>query len=265
MVVNGHIEILQTQYITLNNFSILQGEHNMSFTRHVGKHGDRKVAVIFREVPGEPHMCLVTYTETINKNIHDALIRCIESDIGQNSENLADALNRSYTQDGRPILQVLHIEGQLKKVNTEMILMTPAPNTRIKLNELNKILDEMKLGEDAVKRMAELDQSRGLQDPADVARRMRGPQSTSPVVGSDDLLGDTTLANNLRQQAQKMSTEAKGLMAEADRLLKEAAQMDPTSAVKETVKSTKSKKAAVVTEAVIPTKRKYTKKVTNVA
>jgi hypothetical protein len=236
----------------------------MSFTRHVGKHGDRKVAVIFREVPGEPHMCLVTYTETINKNIHDSLIRCIESDIGQSSENLADALNRSYTQDGRPILQVLHIEGQLKKVNTEQIVMTPAPNTRIKLNDLNKILDEMKMGEDAVRRMAELDNSRGLQDPADVARRMRGPQSNSPVVGSDDLLGDTTLANNLRQQAQKMSAEAKGLMAEADRLLKEAAQMDPTHAVKETVKSTKSKKA-VVAEVATPTKRKYTKKVTNVA
>jgi hypothetical protein len=233
----------------------------MSFTRHVGKHGDRKVAVIFREVPGEPHMCLVTYTETINKNIHDSLIRCIESDIGQSSENLADALNRSYTQDGRPILQVLHIEGQLKKVNTEQIVMTPAPNTRIKLNDLNKILDEMKMGEDAVRRMAELDNSRGLQDPADVARR---PQSNSPVVGSDDLLGDTTLANNLRQQAQKMSAEAKGLMAEADRLLKEAAQMDPTHAVKETVKSTKSKKA-VVAEVATPTKRKYTKKVTNVA
>jgi hypothetical protein len=238
----------------------------MSFTRHVGKHGDRKVAVVFREVPGEPHMCLVTYTETINQHVHDPLIRCIESDIGQNSENLADALNRSYSQDGRPILQVLHAEGQLKKVNTELIVMTPAPNTRIKLSELNKILDEMKLGEDAVKRMAELDQSRGLQDPADVARRMRGQKTnqSSVVSPSGDLLGDTTLANNLRQQAQKMSAEAKGLMAESDRLLKEAAQMDPTRAVKETVKSTKSKKA-VVAEVVEPAKRKYTKKVTNVA
>ena len=53
-------------------------------------------------------------------------------------------------------------------------------------------------------------------------------------------------------------------MAESDRLLKEAAQMDPTRAVKETVKSTKSKKA-VVAEVVEPAKRKYTKKVTNVA
>ena len=203
----------------------------MSFTRHVGKHGDRKVAVIFREVPGEPHMCLVTYTETINKNIHDSLIRCIESDIGQSSENLADALNRSYTQDGRPILQVLHIEGQLKKVNTEVIVMTPAPNTRIKLNDLNKILDEMKLGEDAVKRMAELDNSRGLQDPADVARRMRGNKdvkSTPPkgLQASGDALGDAAIAQNLRQQAAKMDAEAKGLLAESARLHKEAAALE---------------------------------------
>jgi len=236
----------------------------MSFTRHVGKHGDRKVAVIFREVPGEPHMCLVTYTETINKNIHDSLIRCIESDIGQSSENLADALNRSYTQDGRPILQVLHAESQLKKVNTEVIVMTPAPNTRIKLNELNKILDEMKLGEDAVKRMAELDQSRGLQDPADVARRMRGQKGQSPVVASSgDALGDASLAKQRIEQAQKMEREAKGLLAEAQRLTTEAQTLDPSLAPKAT--KAKTKKAEVITEVAAPAKRKYTKKVTNVA
>jgi hypothetical protein len=209
-------------------------------------------------------MCLVTYTETINKNIHDSLIRCIESDIGQNSENLADALNRSYTQDGRPILQVLHIEGQLKKVNTEQIVMTPAPNTRIKLNDLNKILDEMKLGEDAVKRMAELDNSRGLQNPADVARRMRGPQSNEPVVGSNDLLGDASLAKQRLEQAQKMEREAKGLLAEAQRLTEEAQSLDPSLAPKP-AKASKVKKAEVIAEVVVPEKRKYTKKVTNVA
>jgi hypothetical protein len=199
----------------------------MSFLRHVGKHGDRKVAVIFREVPGEPHMCLVTYTELLNQHIHDPMIKTIESDIGQNSENLADALNRTYTKDGKPILQVLHHEGQLKKVNTELVLMTPQPNTRIKLNELNKILNEMKQGEAAVKRMAEIDSSRGLQDPADVARRMRGPQTTAPVQAAvDGTLGDSTIANNLRQQATKMAAEARGLLAESNRMMKEAASMD---------------------------------------
>lgn len=209
----------------------------MKFLRHVGKHGDRKVAVIFREVPGEPHMCLVTYTELLNQHIHDPMMKCIESDIGQTSENLADALNRTFTNDGKPILQVLHVEGQLKKVNTETVVMTPQPNVKIKLNELNKILDEMKQGEEAVKKLEELDKSLGLQDPKDVVRRMRGdnlPQklqeNRAPITSnmpSNGALNDSQIATNLRQQALKMSAEAKGLLAEADRLISEANQLEP--------------------------------------
>lgn len=201
----------------------------MKFLRHVGKHGDRKIAIIFREVPGEPHMCLVTYTELLGQNIHDPMMKCIESDIGQTSENLADALNRSYTKDGRHILQVLHMEGLLKKVNTEQVIMTPQPNTKIKLNELNKILNEMKMGEEAVKRLAEMDKSLGMQSPMDVARRMRGENNKmeTQTPSTSSVLGDNQLANNLRQQAAKMAAEAKGLIAESDRLLKEADEMDP--------------------------------------
>ena len=224
----------------------------MSFLRHVGKHGDRKVAVIFREVPGEAHMCLVTYTELLNQHIHDPMMKCIESDIGQNSKNLADALNRSFTKDGRPILQVLHAEGQLKKVQTGQIIMTPAPNTKIKLDELNRILDEMDQGEAAVKRMAELDKSMGLQDPKDVARRMRGPD-TSATSAANGALGDTQIADNLRQQAAKMSAEAKGLLAEAERLNAEAASMDGTP-----VKSTRGRKpkaTAVVDVPIVKTRK----------
>ena len=222
----------------------------MSFLKHVGKQGDRKVAIIFREIPGEPHMCLVTYTETLNQHIHDPLIRCIESDIGQHAESLSDALNRTLGLDGRPILQVLHSEGLLKKVNTENIVVTPNSNTKIKLSELNKILTEMKQGEDAGKRMAELDKSRGLQDPQDVARRMRETKTRDAKVqqpplmaSSNDALGDQMLANNLRQQAAKMAAEAKGLLVESENLLKQAAQMDPPPAVK---KPRATKKAVVV-------------------
>lgn len=220
----------------------------MAFLRHVGKHGDRKVAVVFREVPGEPHMTLVVYTELLNQNIHDPLVACIESDIGQNSENLADALNRSYTKDGKIILQVLHAEGMLKKIQTELVVMTPQPGTQIRLNELNKILDEMKQGEEATKRLAEMDKSLGMQDAAQVAKRMRGDKLPKQInenreapAGSDAALGDTQLANNLRQQAERMTREAKGLMAEADRLLQEAEAINPS---KKEAKKTKKKNAA---------------------
>jgi hypothetical protein len=214
----------------------------MSFIRHVGKIGDRKVAVAFRQIPGEEHMCLVVYTETLNAHIHDPLMQCIESDIGQNSENLADALNRTHTRDGKIILQMLHYEGLLKKTQTSQVIMTPTPTTKIRLDELNKILTEMQLGEAAVKRLAEIDQSAGLQDPADVARRMRVAESNQ-VTATAGALGDGELANNLRQQAMKMAAEAKGLLAESDRLLKEASQMEGIKPETVKPKSSRSKKA----------------------
>jgi len=215
----------------------------MSFLRHVGKHGERKVAIVFREVPGEPHMCLVTYPDVLNRHVHDPLMKCIESDIGQSSENLADALNRTYTVDGKIILQALHGEGQLKKVNTEQVVVTPSPNVRIKLNELNKILDEMKQGEAAVKRLAEIDSSTGLQDPIDVARRMRSDQQ-APLQAAQGALVDDQLAKNFRAQAERMDREAKGLLAESQRLMKEAALLEgfPTEVPKE-AKATKAKTA----------------------
>lgn len=199
----------------------------MSFIKHIGKHGDRKVAVLYREVPNEPHMCLVTYTELLNRHVHDPMMACIEGSIGQHSTNLADALNRTHTADGKYILQVLHREGLIKKVQTEQIVMTPNSQTKIKLNELNKILDEMEQGEAAVKKLADMDASLGMQTPAEIAKRMRGDivqpnEAPKGIAGGQDVLGDTVLANNLRGQAARMEAEAKGLLAESQRLQQEA-------------------------------------------
>jgi hypothetical protein len=202
-------------------------------------------------------MCLVSYTELLNAHIHDPLVSCIESDIGQNSKDLADALNRTHTRDGKNILQVLHVEGMLKKVNTEQIVMTPAPNVRIKLNELNKILDEMEQGESATRKMAEMDKSLGMTGNADVVRKMRGNQlneqnkarqnrQAALSAPTSNTLNDSDLASNLQQQAQKMITEAKGLLAEADRLQKQASGMIPPPVVTATkpVKAKKKTKAS---------------------
>lgn len=203
----------------------------MSFLKHVGKIGDRKVAVLFREVPGEPHMGLVTYTETLNRHIHDPMMQCIESQIGQSAENLADALNRVHTADGKYILQVLHQQGMIKKVQTSQVLMTPNSVTSIRLDELNKILNEMKQGEDAVRKLAEMDASRGIHpgNPADVARSMqnyhKNQDKREAVDAAPGTLGDNSLANNLIQQAQKMAAEAKGLLAESARLEQQANEM----------------------------------------
>jgi hypothetical protein len=239
------------------------------FLKHIGKIGDRKVAVVFRQIPGEEHMALVVYTELLNQNIHDPLIAAIESDIGQGSKELGDALNRSYTRDGKIILQVLHHEGMMKKVQTSQVLMTPAPNQHIKLSELNNILNEMDKGEEAVKKLAEMDRSRGLQDPVDVARRMRG-ESTDPNIRNQaaqqaaqaaaGMLGDNDIARQRFEQAQRMEREANGLLAESQRLLNEAYSMDPSlnpvqaapKKARATAKSSKTAKAVETTPAKRP-------------
>ena len=237
------------------------------FLKHVGKHGDRKVAVVFRQVPGDEHMCLVVYTELLNQNIHDPLMSAIESDTGQSVENLGEALDRSYTKDGRQILQVLHREGMLKRIQTEHVVMTPVPGQTIRLNELNNMLNEMAKGEEAVKKLAEYDASRGLQDPKDVAKRMRGQstitenatkakpsrkgQVSEPATTAPGLLGDDALARNLQQQAARMAAEAKGLLAESERLMKEAAIMMAPAKPAKKPRATKAPVAeapAVVTE-----------------
>lgn len=214
------------------------------FIKHVGKVGDRKVAVVFRQIPGEDHMALVVYTELLNQNIHDPLIACIDSESAQREENLAEALNKNYTRDGKILLQVLHHEGMMKKVQTSQVLMTPAPNQSIRLDELNKILNEMAQGEEAVKRLKEIDESRGLQDPKDIARRVRESQN-KVTAQSPDVYGDTELAQQRLQQSQRMAAEARGLLAESERLAQEAYSMDPSLAPQQpTVKKT-SKKASV--------------------
>jgi hypothetical protein len=216
-----------------------------NFLRHIGKVGDRKVAVIFRELPNEPHMSLIIYTELLGANIHDPLMAAIESQLGQSSKDLAEALNRSYTKDGKIILQVMHREGMMKKMQTNQVVMTPAPNQTIRLNELNDILNEMERGEAAVKRLADMDASRGLQDPVEVARRMRGELPQQDMTGAD-VLGNDSLAQNLMNQAQRMEAEARGLLAESERLQKEAQSLMPVAAPVPKKQPRRQKKATVV-------------------
>jgi hypothetical protein len=222
--------------------------------KHVGKHSDRKVAIIFREVPGEEHMCLVVYSETLPVAMHDALMRAIESPVCQTAENLGDGLFRELFSDGRPMLQTLHAEGMLKKVQTKQIVVTPNASSHVNLEEMNTIIRKMKLGEDAVREMANLDSNRGMTGKArrrdDYGREIGAPTDlvragSSAVAGSDAALAldDATIANNLRSQAERMATEAKTLLAESNRLMQEAAGMTSPAPVAK-AKTGRTKKAA---------------------
>jgi len=222
--------------------------------KHIGKHGEKKVAVLFREVPNESHMCLVVYSDILPRIYHDAVMQVLESAVGQQSENLADALFRSMMPDGVNALEALHKNGLIKKVPTNQIVMTPTTVNNIRLDELNELLNEMQKGEDAIKRLAEIDASKGMSnkkkrppEPREVGLPPNSrsipaePSNTNPVA----VLSDTDLAHNLQSQAERMITEAKMLMAEAQRLQKEASALSPAIIENETnVKPSTKKKTA---------------------
>jgi hypothetical protein len=213
----------------------------MAFIKHVGKHGDRKVCILFRQVPGEDHMALIVYPETLPAHWQDAVQKALESDIAQQSEELADALHRAFLPDGRPILETLHQERMIKKVRTSDIHVTPTSQSVIRLDELNKMLNEMKLGDAAIKKMAENDASRGMVAPevkrkaeaeykAQQSQQQAAPKFQAP---QDGALSDRDLAANMVFQAKKMEIEAKQMIAEAARMKKDAQRMDPNVVAKE--------------------------------
>jgi hypothetical protein len=215
----------------------------MAFMKHVGKHGDRKVCIMFRQVPGEEHMALIIYPETLPAHWQQAVQSVLESDVAQQSEELADALHRNFLPDGRPILQTLHEERMIKKVRTGDIIVTPNLNSNIRLDELNKMLNEMKLGEEAIKKMAQNDASRGMVAPevkrkaeAEFKAEQAQKQATATSAfqaPSQGALSDRDIAANMLAQAKKMEIEAKQLIAEAGRMKKEAEKMDPRVVAKE--------------------------------
>jgi hypothetical protein len=229
--------------------------------KHIGRHGDRKVAIIFRELPGEDHMCLVIYPETLPTHIHNSIMGILESAPGQASPNLADVLHRNLLPDGRVILQALHNEGMLKKIQTNQVIVTPTAQSNVKLDELNKIVKEMESGDAALKRMQELDANAGFVDPA-VKRRAEKAFKEGRIADAEAMvapltapaggaLDDKSLAANMLAQAKKMEADAKGLVAEAARMKKEAEKMFPAV----NMKSVKTAPVAVAVETTAPKTR----------
>jgi hypothetical protein len=229
--------------------------------KHVGKHNNKKIVLLWRKVPNEDHMALVLYSDTLPRLLHDEVMRALESPIGQNAKEFSDVLFRTTMADGRNALEVLHREGMIKKIPTSQILITPTMKSSVRLDELNSILDEMDKGEDAVKRLAEIDKQAGMAPKKRVreGREVGMPPNNSSVsrtnldvdasasaaayvkgvLPDDGVLTDEALAQDRLNQAAKMKSQAEQLLAEAKRLEQEANELAPVK----NVKTTRAKKA----------------------
>jgi hypothetical protein len=208
--------------------------------KHVGKHNDKRCVIVFRKIPDLEHMALVIYSDLLPRMIHDEVMRAVESPQGQEAREISDVLFRTIMADGHNCLESLHRNGLMKKVPTNQVLVTPTTTSSVRLDELNDILDEMQKGEEAMKRLQDLDANRGLTGKknntpprkAEIQeigeRRTREAQgNTSAADMLAGMLTDSDLAAQRLEQAQKMEASAKQLLAEAERLKSEAQSLSP--------------------------------------
>jgi hypothetical protein len=207
--------------------------------KHVGRHGEKKVVVAYNTVPGEDHMALVIYSDSLPSMLHDEVMKVIESPAGQTAKSLADALFRNIMPDGNNTLGALHKGGFLKKVQTKQVILKPNAKSSVRLDELNEILKKMEGSAEAAKKLADIDAGRGYADPSkNVSRDVGEPVKTEATVNTSGVLTDADLANQRLDQATKMESQAKTLLAEAKRLKEEASSLAPKTKAKN-VRATK--------------------------
>jgi len=126
-----------------------EGSVKRTYFKHVGELADEskaKVVVVFRVVPGEPNNCLVVGTKFLSDLYHEGLMKAVESEGGQASEELGTFLARQTFADGTNMLAVLNNDNYIKKFKTKDIVMTygPTDEGRITLNKLNEMIAKEK-------------------------------------------------------------------------------------------------------------------------
>jgi hypothetical protein len=180
--------------------------------KHVGRvvSSKRKVIVAYRVVPGEPDNCIVVTTENLAADEHDALIKLVESDAGQTSKDLADAMARTRLSDGRIMLPAFHKTGKMVKMATSNVEMIPNQNSSILLSELNVIVAEQ-LG------VSVSDLAQGDSVKAQTAELVAESQVAD--IANSDVLTDDKLAAKYRSDADRLSKEAAALRRQAEELV----------------------------------------------
>jgi hypothetical protein len=189
--------------------------------KHVGQYKNKRVVIVFREVPNEEDQCLVVYPDQLPSFLHDEMMTSLESEAGQQSNSINEVFFRTPMADGRMLLTSLHTGGHLAKVPTKDVTVTPTTNKKenVQLDVLNDMIRKLASGEPMGRDLGE------------------------PTLANEKVLTDNDLADSQRKQAAQMKAEAKRLIEEAERLEKEAQALAPKN-VRTTKKTTTKKQKA---------------------
>ena len=171
--------------------------------KHIGKmkNNGAKIIVAYRTLPGDAKSALVVGTNVLMDSYHDSLMNLIQDSNAQQANELADILAVRKFPDGSNMLSWLHSNGHLRKVSTDMVIMTPTTQTSIQLDELNRIIAEQK-GVN-VEDLSVRDELKKAEDPK---------SKLEPIAEYVDIVEDHV------EQAKDLRKQAQALLAQADEL-----------------------------------------------
>jgi len=184
--------------------------------KHVGRliSNKRKVVVAYRVVPNEPENCIVVTTENLMAEEHDALMKLVESDAGQNAYELAEGMARTMLPDGRNMLAGFHTTGKMIKIESKLVEMTPNRHTVVPLDQLNQIIAQQRgvsVADLAIKNPNGTTETKN-QPVQNVVEQKVEPVVETPPMSQEEL------AAKMRSQADAMFKEAKKLREMAEEL-----------------------------------------------
>jgi hypothetical protein len=198
--------------------------HNM---KHVGKmkNNGARVAVAFRTIPGDPHSALVIGTNGLADSYHDSLMSLIESEGAQQANELADVLAVRKFPDGSNMLEWLHSRGSLKKVPTNLVLMTPDTKSSIQLDELNILIADQKGL--TLEQLAITEGEMVIVEPNAPATQNKWDKAREDRATAKAAKEEAETVSSISLSPAEMRSRADALYKEAARLRKEADAVDP--------------------------------------
>ena len=208
--------------------------------KHVGQvvNTGRRCVVVFREIYDEsgnviePDNCLVVETDSLPDMAHQDIMRIVEGEPAQSTGNLYEVLGRERMSDGAVALRWLSSNDRLRKFPTNNIMLTPDSNNTLRLDKMNKIITMQASG--ATNEQIE----NAIVDDTDAPPRQQTTAQQAPAPsGEPGVLDDAAIA-------QQRLAQAETFKAEAERLIAEAYELDPSLKPKKRGRPTKQKATA---------------------
>ena len=186
--------------------------------KHVGKFGNKPCVVVFRQVPNEPNNCLIVESGSLPDGKHDELMNVVASLEGQEANDVSEVLARRQFPDGTNILSDLHFSKKLQKVSTDMVFLTPTPNTRIALSEVNVEIGKIATGSNPLlNTQVNPDTLLETQAADRIAEASQPTEADAPSVAEDMLI-----------QAELIQEDVNAMLKDADAKRAEAYALDPS-------------------------------------